>query len=74
MTKLLEEAIEAIRKLPEERQNELAEFLVAATKEEGRGYSQKQIEAIDSGLADAEAGRFATDEEISSLLSKYRAA
>lgn len=74
MTKLLEEAIKAIRQLPEERQNELAELLVAATKEGGREYSQEQIEAIDAGLADAEAGRFATDEEVSALFSKYRAA
>ena len=72
MTKLLDQAIEAVRRLPEERQNELAEALAAAASSEPRKYTDAQLEAIDEGIADANAGRFVSDSELSAFLAKYR--
>ena len=70
MTKLLEEAIDAVRKLPVDRQNELAEALsVAARMTRPRVYSDEQIAAIDEGIANADAGRFVSDAELSAFFA-----
>lgn len=74
MTKLLEQAIEAVRKLPEDRQNELAEALAAAVETTPRTYTDEQLAAIDEGLADADAGRFVSDSELSAFFARYRSA
>ncbi len=72
MTKLLEQAIEEVRKLSPKRQDELAEVLVSATSK--ISHTPEQIQAIDEGIADANAGRFATDEEITKIFGSLRAA
>ena len=75
MTKLMEQAIAAIRRLPDRRQDELAEALILASAEAPvEGYSAEQLAAIDEGLADADAGRFASDEEVAQRFARYRAA
>jgi len=74
MTKLLEEAIAAVRKLPEQRQDELAEVLRAASETRANAHTKEQRDAIEAGIADADAGRFASDDEVAALFSKYRAA
>jgi predicted transcriptional regulator len=33
-----------------------------------------ELQAVEAGLADADAGRFATDEEVEALFAKFRAA
>ncbi len=45
MTKLLEQAIEAVRKLPPDRQNELAEALEAAVETIPRAYKVSSLRA-----------------------------
>jgi hypothetical protein len=49
MTKLLEDAIERLKELPEERQNELAEALIEAAKSEESEYqlSDEQVAEIE---------------------------
>lgn len=74
MTKLLETAIEAARKLPAERQNELAEVMLAASGATPYILAGEELAAVTEGLADAEAGRFATDENIENILAKHRIA
>ena len=74
MTKLLEQAIEAIRKLPPQRQDELAEVLSLAASDEATHYTSEQLAAIDEGVDDAEAGRFTTDAEVVALFAKFRSA
>ena len=56
MTKLLEQAIKAIRRLPAKRQDELAAAMLEATKPSPGGYTGAQLAAIDEGIADADAG------------------
>ena len=73
MTKLLEQAIKAVRKLPPERQDELAEGLVmAAASAKERTYTPEQIKAMREGYEQAEAGQFVSDEEVEALFAKFR--
>ncbi len=75
MTTLLEKTIEKVRKLSAEEQGMLAELLSSSTMITGTyDASPEELAAIDRGLADAKAGRFATEEEISAIFNKYRRA
>jgi predicted transcriptional regulator len=69
MTKLLEQAIERIRELPEADQDEAAEVLLFLAS---RAAAREQLDddtraAVREGLAQAERGEFATDEEIAAI-------
>ena len=74
MTKLLEQAIEALRKLPPQRQDELAEVITMVAGEQATQHTEAQLATIDEGIADADAGRFVSDIEVSALFAKYRSA
>ena len=74
MTKLLEQAIKAIRRLPAKRQDELAAAMLEVTKPSPGGYTEAQLAAIDEGIADADAGRFVSDEDIERFFARYRSA
>lgn len=70
----LDTAIAAVRDLPEARQDELAEAILAAADVSEQSYTLAQLQAIDEGLADAEAGRFASDEDVERLFARFRRA
>jgi predicted transcriptional regulator len=72
MTKLLEDAIEKVRKLPEERQAYVAEVLeqIAAAGSGVFVVPDEHRAAVLEGLAEAEQGDFATDEEMAALWKK----
>ena len=70
----LDTAIAAVRDLPESRQDELADAILAAANTADRNYTSAQLQAIDEGLADAEAGRFASDEDVERLFARFRGA
>ena len=73
MTMRLEEAIDAVRKLPEARQEELAEAIELMLKQPpSMDYTSEQNRAIEEGIADADAGRFATEEELERTFSRFR--
>lgn len=73
MTTKLEKAIEIVRKLPAERQDEVADVIeMVAAQESTRPFTAEENRAIDEGLADANAGRFATDEEVEELFLRLR--
>ncbi len=72
MTKLLEQAIQAIRKLPPARQNQIAESLVMAASDQDREYTSEQIAAMHEGLDQANTGNFISEQELLSLFAKYR--
>jgi hypothetical protein len=72
MTKLLDQAIEVVRQLPEDHQDELAQGLIQAAESKRRTLNQAQLDSIDRGIADANAGRFASNEEVEALRAKYR--
>jgi DNA-binding transcriptional regulator YdaS (Cro superfamily) len=73
MTKLLEQALEAVRRLPPEAQNEIARAMLSLAGDEG------EPEAIDpahlgdvlESLAQAKRRQFATDAEIEAAFRRF---
>ena len=74
MTKLLEKAIAAVRKLAPERQDEVAGMILSVSSDTPLELTAEELKAVEAGLADADAGRFATDEEVETLFAKFRPA
>ena len=72
MTKLLEHAVDSVRALPPEVQDELARLLLQVAGEEQPVILLTSEECADLAEADAEIarGEFATDEQIRSILGK----
>jgi len=72
MTKILEDAIEKVRRLPEDRQAYAAEVLeqIAAAGSDPFIIPDDHRDAVLEGLAQAERGEFATDEEMAALWKK----
>ena len=73
MTKLLDQAIEKVRKLPEADQNDTAEMLLWAIETRGGSIplDDETASAIDEGLADARRGDFASEAEIAALWKRH---
>jgi predicted transcriptional regulator len=72
MTKLLEKGIEAVRALPAERQNLAGEMLLAIAAQEVKyTLTPEQLEDVRIGLAEAERGEFATDEEVAQMWAAF---
>jgi predicted transcriptional regulator len=74
MTRKLREVLKLAERWPEEAQEELAEAaLEIAASLEGQYYaSGDEIEGIDRGLEDVRQGRFAAEEEVKEVFSKFR--
>jgi predicted RNA-binding Zn ribbon-like protein len=72
MTKLLERAVDSVRTLPPEVQDELARLLLQVAGEEQPVIRLTPEERADLADADAEIarGEFATDEQMRSILAK----
>ena len=72
MTKLLERAVDSVRALPPEVQDELARLLLQVAGEEQPVIQLTPEERADLAEADAEIarGEFATDERMRSILAK----
>jgi predicted transcriptional regulator len=73
MTKLLEEAVETVRTLPPEVQDDLARILLQLA---GKDPPVVQLSAEDEAsfaesLAQADHGEFATDEQVRAIWAKY---
>jgi len=64
--------IEAIRRLPADRQDELAQAILEASKPSPNGYSAEQLAAIDEGISDADG--FISDQDLEQIFARYRAA
>jgi predicted transcriptional regulator len=66
MTKLLEKAFEAVRRLPPESQDEIARAMLklAADDEALQDVDPANLAAVLEGLAQAERRQFATDKEV----------
>jgi hypothetical protein len=73
MTRLLEQAVETVRVLPDEVQDELARILLQLAGVEQPPYELTPEEEADVQISLAEAGRgeFATDEEVRALWAKH---
>jgi hypothetical protein len=72
MTDLLERAVAKLRSLPPSRQNEIAELLFVLAEQEPEAYefSEQQLDRIKTGLAEADAKQFLTDEEVAVLFRR----
>lgn len=72
MIKVLEQAIEKVKKLPEDRQVYAAEVLeqIAAAGSDVFVVPDGHREAVLEGLEQAERGEFASDEEMAALWKK----
>jgi hypothetical protein len=72
MTRLMERAIEAVRGLSPDAQDELARVMLQLTGEEQAiiELSPEEHASFDESFAQAERGEFASDEEIRALLGQ----
>jgi hypothetical protein len=73
MTKLLDQAIEQFRKLPDADQNDAAEMILWAVEIHGGDMplDAETAAAIEEGLAQAKRGEFASDAEVAALWSRH---
>lgn len=72
MTTALTEALRKISALPKERQDDAAHILLAMIEHDARPYrlSDEQLEEVNLAIAEADAGDFASDEEVREVLHK----
>jgi DNA-binding transcriptional regulator YdaS (Cro superfamily) len=73
MTKLLEQALELVRKLPPESQDEIARAMLhlATSEAEPEPIDPEHLAAVLEGLAQVRDGQFATDEEIEAAFRRF---
>ena len=75
MTKLLDDAVAAVRRLPAERQDEIAAAMVGLADQDGmpETIDPDHLAAIDQGLAEIERGDFASDDEVAAAFRCFGA-
>jgi predicted transcriptional regulator len=73
MTRLLEQAVEAVSALPDEAQDDLVRILLQLAGVDQPPYELTAEEAadLDASLAEAAKGEFATDEEVRAVWAKH---
>jgi hypothetical protein len=73
MTKLLEQAVETVRGLPPEMQDDLARMLLQLAGEDQPVLQLSAAEEVsfDESLAQADRGEFATDEQVRAIWAKH---
>jgi Ca2+-binding EF-hand superfamily protein len=73
MTKLLERALEAVRKLPADSQDEIARAMLnlAGNNGDPEIIDADHLPAVMEGLAQARRREFATDEEVEAALRRF---
>ena len=74
MTKLLDRALEAVRSLPADAQDDIARILLqlaGADESESVALSVQEREAISASKAAADRGEFATEEQVRTIWAKH---
>jgi DNA-binding transcriptional regulator YdaS (Cro superfamily) len=73
MTKLLEQALEAVRRLPAESQDEIARAMLhlAQSEAEPEPIDPAHLSAVLEGLAQAKRREFATDAEVEAAFRRF---
>jgi predicted transcriptional regulator len=73
MTKLFEQAVEAVRSLPPEVQDELGRMLLQLAGSDQPPYklSVGEEASLAESMAQADRGEFATDEQIRTIWAKH---
>jgi hypothetical protein len=71
MTKLLEEAVEELRTLPEDEQNRAAQALLAFTRERAEyTLDDDQVAGIQHAMQQADRGEFASDAAVRGIFGR----
>ena len=73
MTKLLEKALEAVRRLPPDSQDEIALAMLTLTGNDGdpEEIDAAHLPAVLEGLAQAKRRQFATDDEVEAVFRRF---
>lgn len=73
MTKLLEKALEAVRRLPPDSQDEIALAMLTLSGNEGEpeAIDPAHLPAVLEGLAQAKRRQFATDAEVEAAFRRF---
>lgn len=73
MTKLLEQAIEAVRRLPADSQDEIARAILhlASGEAETEPIDREHLAAVLEGLAQAKRREFASDDEVEAAFGRF---
>ncbi|WP_315831565.1 hypothetical protein [Bradyrhizobium prioriisuperbiae] len=73
MTKLLEKALEAVRRLPPDSQDQIALAMLTLTGNEGEpeDIDAAHLPAVLEGLAQAKRRQFATDSEVEAAFHAF---
>ena len=73
MTELLEQAIEAVRRLPADSQDEIARAILhlAGSEVEVEPLDPAHLAAVLEGLAQAKRREFATDDEVEAAFRRF---
>jgi hypothetical protein len=73
MTKLLEKALAAVRRLPPRTQDEIAQAMLTMAGDEGplEEIDPAHLSAVLEGLAQAKRREFATDEEVEAAFRRF---
>ena len=73
MTKLLQEAIDKLSRLPKEKQDELGRMLIDVAAQDLQPYvlAAEEQKALKESLAEVERGEFATDADVAALWQRF---
>ncbi len=73
MTKLLEQALEAVHRLPPDTQDEIARAMLNLAGDEGQPeeIDPAHLPAVLEGLAQAKRRQFATDDEVEAAFRRF---
>ena len=73
MTKLLDEAIESVRTLPEPAQDVAAEFLLSFVDQGSRWprLTEKQLAEVDLAIQEVRDGKIATDADMDDVWCRF---
>ena len=73
MTKLLEQALEAVRRMPPDAQDAIAKLLLDIADDEGEpeDIPPEHLPAVLEGLAEADRGEFLTDDQVLAIWAKH---
>lgn len=73
MTKLLEQAIEAVHRLPADSQDDIARIILhlAGNEIEAEPVEPTHLAAVLEGLAQAKRREFATDDEVEAAFRRF---
>jgi hypothetical protein len=73
MTKLLDKALEAVRRLPHDTQDEIARTMLELVGNEGQpeAIDSAHLPAVLEGLAQAKRGEFASEAEVEAAFRRF---